>query len=145
MENIEYDYLIQDSQIDREQLDEIVDLMLETVCTSRKTIRVAGDDYPAELVKSKYMKLNGEHIRFVLDGLWENTTRVRNIKQYLRAMLFNAPQHYFQLLHGPCRARHGAAGLGKVQIRPAGRFLRRGRKPVTRKGGRPYEAGRIDF
>ena len=53
MENIEYDYLIQDSQIDREQLDEIVDLMLETVCTSRKTIRVAGDDYPAELVKSE--------------------------------------------------------------------------------------------
>ena len=91
MENIEYDYLIQDSQIDREQLDEIVDLMPETVCTSRKTIRVAGDDYPAELVKSKYMKLNGEHIRFVLDGLRENTTRVRNIKQYLRAMLFNAP------------------------------------------------------
>ena len=91
LENIEYDYLIQDSQIDREQLDEIVDLMLETVCTSRKTIRVAGDDYPAELVKSKYMKLNGEHIRLVLDGLRENTTRVRNIKQYLRAMLFNAP------------------------------------------------------
>ena len=57
MENIEYDYLIQDSQIDREQLDEIVDLMLETVCTSRKTIRVAGDDYPAELVKSKYIPL----------------------------------------------------------------------------------------
>ena len=53
LENIEYDYLIQDSQIDRDQLDEIVDLMLETVCTSRKTIRVAGDDYPAELVKSK--------------------------------------------------------------------------------------------
>ena len=91
VENIEYDYLIQDSSIDREQLEEIVDLMLETVCTSRKTIRVAGDDYPAELVKSKYMKLNGEHIRFVLDGLRENTTRVRNIKQYLRAMLFNAP------------------------------------------------------
>ena len=91
LENIEYDYLIQDSSIDREQLEEIVDLMLETVCTSHKTIRVAGDDYPAELVKSKYMKLNGEHIRFVLDGLRENTTRIRNIKQYLRAMLFNAP------------------------------------------------------
>ena len=91
LENIEYAYLIQDRSIDREQLDEIVDLMLETVCTARKTIRVAGDDYPAELVKSKYMKLTGEHIRFVLDGLRENTTRVRNIKQYLRAMLFNAP------------------------------------------------------
>ena len=69
LENIEYGYLIQDKNIDREQLDEIVDLMLETICTSRKTIRVAGDDYPVELVKSKYMKLNGEHIRFVLDGL----------------------------------------------------------------------------
>ena len=91
LENIEYDYLIQDRSIDREQLDEIVDLMLETVCTSRKTIRVAGDDYPAELVKSKFMKLGGEHIRFVMDCLRENTTRVRNIKQYLRAMLFNAP------------------------------------------------------
>lgn len=91
LENIEYDYLIQDRSIDRERLDEIVDLMLETVCTSRKTIRVAGDDYPAELVKSKFMKLGGEHIRFVMDCLRENTTRVRNIKQYLRAMLFNAP------------------------------------------------------
>ena len=91
MENIEYDYLIQDRSIDREQLDEIVDLMLETICTSRKTIRVAGDDYPAELVKSKFMKLGGEHIRFVMDCLRENTTRVRNIKQYLQAMLFNAP------------------------------------------------------
>ena len=91
LENIEYDYLIQDSSIDREQLDEIVDLMLETVCTSRKSIRIAGDDYPAELVKSKFMKLNSEHIRFVFDCLRENTTKVRDIKQYLRAMLFNAP------------------------------------------------------
>ena len=90
LENIEYDYLIQDNSIDWEQLDEIVDLMLETVCTSRKTIRIAGDDYPAELVKSKFMKLNSEHIRFVFDCLRENTTKVRNIKQYLRAMLFNA-------------------------------------------------------
>ena len=65
LENIEYDYLIQDSSIDREQLDEIVDLMLETVCTSRKSIRIAGDDYPAELVKSKFMKLNSEHMLIV--------------------------------------------------------------------------------
>ena len=86
LENIEYDYLIQDSSIDREQLDEIVDLMLETVCTSRKSIRIAGDDYPAELVKSKFMKLNSEHIRFVFDCLRENTTKVHNIKQYLRAI-----------------------------------------------------------
>ena len=72
-------------------LDEIVDLILETVCTRRKTIRVAGDDYPAELVKSKFMKLDSEHIRFVLDCMRENTTKIRNIKQYLKAALFNAP------------------------------------------------------
>ena len=112
LENIEYDYLIQDSSIDREQLDEIVDLMLETVCTSRKTIRIAGDDYPAELVKSKFMKLNSEHIRFVFDCLRENTTKVRNIKQYLRAMLFNAPStisnYYTSLVaHDIWRSRIG--------------------------------------
>ena len=65
--------------------------MLETVCTARKKIRIAGDDYPAELVKSKFMKLNSEHIRFVLDCMQENTTKIRNIKQYLKAVLFNAP------------------------------------------------------
>ena len=67
--------------------DEIVDLMLETVCTARKTIRIAGDDYPAELVKSKFLKLNSSHIEFVLDCMRENTTKVRNIKQYLKAVL----------------------------------------------------------
>ena len=54
-------------------------------------VRIAGDDYPAELVKSKFMKLDGEHIRFVLDCMRENTTKIRNIKQYLKAALFNAP------------------------------------------------------
>ena len=57
----------------------------------RKTIRIAGDDYPAELVKAKFMKLDSEHIRFVLDCMRENTTKIRNIKQYLKAALFNAP------------------------------------------------------
>ena len=72
-------------------LDEIVDLMLETVCTARKTIRIAGDDYPAELVKSKFMKLDSSHIQFVFDCMRENTTKIRNIKKYLLAVLFNAP------------------------------------------------------
>ena len=90
-DNISYDILAEDMKFDRDRLDEIVDLMLETVCTARKTIRIAGDDYPAELVKSKFMKLDSEHIRFVLDCMRENTTKVRNIKQYLRAVLFNAP------------------------------------------------------
>ena len=89
-DNIAYDILLQDRSLDRDRLNEIVDLMLETVCTARKKIRIAGDDYPAELVKSKFMKLNSEHIRFVLDCMQENTTKIRNIKQYLKAVLFNA-------------------------------------------------------
>ena len=90
-DNIEYEHFIKHSNIDRERLDEIVSLILETVCTKRKTIRIAGDDYPAELVKAKFMKLNSNHIEFVFDCMKENTTKIRNIKQYLKAVLFNAP------------------------------------------------------
>ena len=90
-DNIDYDILLQDKRIDKDRLNEIVDLILETVCTARKQIRIAGDDYPAELVKAKFMKLNSSHIEFVLDCMQENTTKIRNIKQYLKAVLFNAP------------------------------------------------------
>ncbi len=90
-DNICYDILKQDMPYDHDRIDEIVDLILETVCTRRRTVRIAGDDYPADLVKSKFMKLDSEHIRFVLDCMRENTTKIRNIKQYLRAALFNAP------------------------------------------------------
>ena len=90
-DNISYDILLQDNHLDADRINEIVDLILETVCTKRSTIRVAGDDYPAELVKSKFMKLDSEHIRFVLDCMRESTTKIRNIKQYLKAALFNAP------------------------------------------------------
>ena len=90
-ENIEYDHLLRYSQIDREELDGIVELLVETVCTARKTIRVAGDDYPAELVKAKLLKLNSGHIEFVMDCMRQNTTKIRNIKKYLLAVLFNAP------------------------------------------------------
>ena len=91
MENISYDILVTDSHVDRDRLDELVDIMLETICTARTTVRIAGDDYPAELVKAKFMKLDSEHIRFVLDCMQENTTKIRNMKQYLRTVLFNAP------------------------------------------------------
>ena len=90
-DNIEYEHFIKHTNIDRERLDEIVSLILETVCTKRKTIRIAGDDYPTELVKAKFMKLNSSHIEFVFDCMKENTTKIRNIKQYLKAVLFNAP------------------------------------------------------
>ena len=90
-DNIEYEHFIKYGRVDKDSLDGIVDLILETVCTQRKTIRIAGDDYPAELVKAKFMKLKSSHIEFVFDCMRENTTKVRNIKQYLKAVLFNAP------------------------------------------------------
>ena len=88
-ENIEYDALCQ--RLDKTRLDEVVTLMVETVCTSRKTIRVASDDFPVEIVKSKLLKLDGTHIEFAFDCLNENTTKIRNIRQYLLTVLFNAP------------------------------------------------------
>ena len=91
LENIEYDILIQNERMDRDRLDELVELMVDTVCSRRETIRIAGDDYPAEVVKSRFLKLNSSHIEYVLDRMRENTTYVRNIKKYLLAALYNAP------------------------------------------------------
>ena len=91
LENIDYDILTQDEKLDRDRLDELVELMVDTVCSNREMIRVAGDDYPAEVVRSRFLKLNASHIEYVLDRMRENTTYVRNIKKYLLAALYNAP------------------------------------------------------
>jgi len=103
LENIEYPFLLERHKASKGRIDEIVDLILETLCTARKTIRIAGDDYPAEMVKSKFLKLDMEHIDFVLDCLQKNTTEIRNIKKYLLAALFNAPStisNYYAALAG---------------------------------------------
>ncbi len=97
-ENICYDDFIKEHPWDAGQLDEMVELMVETVCSSRKTIRVAGNDFPQEVVKSRLLKLTGEHIQFVFDCLRKNTTQIRDMKQYLLAVLYNAPatiQNYY--------------------------------------------------
>jgi len=91
LENIEYDYLCREFATYREDLDEIVELMVETVCARRKTTRIAGSDFLHEVVRSRFLKLDSEHIRFVMDSLQKNTTEVRNMKQYLLTVLFNAP------------------------------------------------------
>lgn len=91
LENIEYRHLVQNNQIDRERLDELVELIVDTVCSARKTLRIARDDYPAEAVKARFMKLDSSHIEYVLSSMQENTTYVRNIKKYLPAALYNAP------------------------------------------------------
>ena len=76
---------------DEDMLREMQELLVDTVCSHRKMIRIVGDDKPFEVVKGQLMKLNSDHIRFVLMCLKENTTQVRNMRQYLLASLYNAP------------------------------------------------------
>lgn len=91
MEQLEYEILYERHPYDRDTLNEILSLLVDTVCTNRKMIRIAGDDKPAEVVKSQFMKLDSEHICYVLDCMNDNTTDVRNPRQYLLAAIYNAP------------------------------------------------------
>lgn len=90
-ENIHYEDLCRVHRYDRERIDGIVDLILETVLGKNEQVRIASNLYPVEIVRSKFRKLRYEHIDYVLDCLDNNTTKVRNIKKYLLAALFNAP------------------------------------------------------
>lgn len=90
-ENVCYDDFVREHPYDAGQLDEMVELMVEAVCSKKKNIRVAGNDFPQAVVRSRLLKLDSEHIRFVFDCLRENTTQVRNMKQYLLTVLYNAP------------------------------------------------------
>ena len=91
LENIEYDHLCREFSTYREDLDEIVELIVETVCARRKTTRIAGADFPHEVVRSRFLKLDSSHIEFVMECLHNNSTEIRNMKQYLLTVLFNAP------------------------------------------------------
>ena len=90
-ENIEYDILAKNNPADRIRLDELVELMLDTVCSKRSSIRIAGDEFPTEAGKSRFLKLEAQHIQYVLDSLKDNPPHIRNIKKYLLAALYNAP------------------------------------------------------
>lgn len=88
--NIEYDVLSQNWR-DCEEIDELIEIMLDAICSSKPMIVVRGQEMPTEVVKSRLLKLNSEHIQYVLDSLRTNTVKARNIKQYLLAALYNAP------------------------------------------------------
>ena len=90
-EQLGIEYLQQDYPYDVDRLENILELVVETVCSKRQIIRIGGDDRPIEVVKSRFMKLDSEHIRYVLDCFKENTTKIRNIRQYMLASLYNAP------------------------------------------------------
>ena len=89
--SLEMDLLLRLYPDDEDTLYQIVNLLVDTCATNRKTLRIAGDDKPAEVVRSRFMKLNADHIRFVLKCLAENSSPIRNMKQYLLASLYNAP------------------------------------------------------
>lgn len=84
---------------DKETLDALMEMILDVICSKRKTIRIAGDDKPVNVVKAQFMKLDMGHVEYVLDGLKNSTSKVRNIKQYMLAALYNAPltmNNYYQ-------------------------------------------------
>ena len=89
--SLEIDLLLRLYPDDEDTLYQIVNLLVDTCATNRKLLHIAGDDKPAEVVRSCFMKLNADHIRFVLKCLAENSSPIRNMKQYLLASLYNAP------------------------------------------------------
>jgi hypothetical protein len=89
LDNVEYDHMVQ--RYGRDRMDEAVELMLETVLSKRDYIRIAGDDFPKEIVKSRMLKIDSTHLEYVFDCIDKNTTKVRNIKAYLLTSLYNAP------------------------------------------------------
>ena len=98
-EHLYIDDLKQSYPYDHGRIDEIFELLVDTVCSTAKTIRCAGEDRPAEVVKSRFMKLEHSHIQYVLGCIHDNTTDIRNIKAYMLTTLYNAPitiDHYYQ-------------------------------------------------
>lgn len=90
-EQLYFEALLLDYPHEKDNLYEILELLVETVCSTRATIRISGEEKPAQIVKGRLLKLTDEHIRYVLACMKETTTRVRNIRQYLLAALYNAP------------------------------------------------------
>lgn len=90
-DQLSIDLLKKDYPYDSEMLDNILELIVETVCTKRPLIRIGAEERPAEIVRSRFMKLNVEHIRYVMDCFKENTTKIRNIRQYMLTTIYNAP------------------------------------------------------
>ena len=119
-DNIQYPLLVAQNPDDADLINEIVELMTETVCARRKTTRVCGSDFPAEVVKSRLLKLDAEHIRFVLKCLHENTSKIKNIKQYLLATLYNAPvtinSYYSALVNHGLAEPAGKAAKGVMPM-----------------------------
>ena len=116
--NIEYDDLCLKYKYNKDEINGIVELMLETICTTKKTIRIGGEHKPAEVVKSRMLKLEQSHIEYVLDSLNNNTTKVKNIKNYLLTTIYNSPitmDSYYS-----AKVNHDMYGKDEVRYKYAG-------------------------
>ena len=99
-ENIEYDHHMQyDDWQNKELYNELFEVICDIVCVKRNTVRIAGEDYPYKLVKSKFLKLDSGHLEYVSRSMRETKTKITNIKAYMVTALYNAPatiNHYYQ-------------------------------------------------
>ena len=75
----------------RDRMDEIVELMVEILCTTSPTLLISGEEYPIELVHERFQQINSLHIQYMFECLRNNASSIRNIKAYMLAVLFNAP------------------------------------------------------
>lgn len=90
-EKIGYDALVEQQMYSKDQIDEIVEIMLESICSTASTQRIGKENIPTEAVKSRFLKINSSHIEYIFNSMKENTTDVRNIKAYLKTVIYNAP------------------------------------------------------
>ena len=90
-ENLELDILAHDTRFDMDRVNELLEIMLDAVCSTSPTIRINGEDMPQQVVKSRFLKLNSSHIEYVLQAMNENPSAIRNIRAYLLTALYNAP------------------------------------------------------
>ena len=89
-QNLDYDILCQDPKFDNDRFQEMIDIMLDAVCSTAPTIRINGEDMPQQVVKSRFLKLNSSHIEYVFEVMNKNPADIRNIKAYLLTALYNA-------------------------------------------------------
>ena len=107
IKQLEYEVLKKEFRYQHQMIEEILELIVDTVCSNRSTIHIAGDSKALEVVKSKFMKLDYSHIQYVIDSLDKNASEIRNIKQYLLATLYNAPltiSNYYKAMFNNDRA-----------------------------------------
>ena len=90
-ENLELDILAHDQRMDMDRVHELLEIMLDAICSTSPTIRINGEDMPQQVVKSRFLKLNSSHIEYILQAMNDNPTAIRNIRAYLLTALYNAP------------------------------------------------------